>query len=80
MNFDSGTGFGKTKNSLTCHHLLCLVWLHVAVVLGCDFFRGGLSATSLLSIERVRIVFEDNELQEERKKKGEMKGGGKVQL
>lgn len=49
-------------DSSTCHHLLGLVGLHVAIVFCCHFLRGGLSASRLLGIERVRVVFQDNEL------------------
>lgn len=55
--------WGPVKEQPTCHHLLGLVGLHVAVILSRHFLRAGLSPASLLSIKRVRIVFEDNELQ-----------------
>lgn len=58
----------------TCHHLLGFIGLHVTVILSCHFFRAGLRAASLLRIERVRIVLEDNELQKGNTKKGEMDG------
>lgn len=67
------------KTLSTCHHLLGFIWLHVAIILSCHFFRTGLSAASLLSIERVCIVFKDNELQKKKKKRRQERwDGGRV--
>lgn len=52
-------------STYTCHHLLGLIWFHVAIVLSCDFLHVGLSATSLLGIEGVGIVLKNDWLQED---------------